>query len=321
MDDNLMVSIENPTGQRQPPPPRRHTASRARSLVDRFLSCEMTSRRTSTDNAAATGPATTLQVTGIHPQSHPVQLRRNPHRRSTGQLTTGHTAALRKTFSISALSLIVNVKKDGVQWLEGRLWLIVDTLTSAKLTVSSIKKGSILEEQLMEAGLNQAKSVAVQKPGLYSIKLISTVPMDVGLIGIQRTDLELHKGTNGLLIPRIISQTVQVDGGAQYSLLEIYGRPLISSPTLFSTESLELNEQLLQESKECIICLSSIRDTIVLPCRHLCLCAECAESLRSRVDKCPICRECCQGLLQVKLMLNNGNADNTDDNDHDNGFN
>lgn len=32
---------------------------------------------------------------------------------------------------------------------------------------------------------------------------------------------------------------------------------------------------------ECVICMSEPRDTLIVPCRHLCLCASCAASLRS----------------------------------------
>ena len=45
------------------------------------------------------------------------------------------------------------------------------------------------------------------------------------------------------------------------------------------------------ESKECVICMTNPRDTCVLPCRHVCCCAECANTLRLQTDKCPVCRK------------------------------
>ena len=45
------------------------------------------------------------------------------------------------------------------------------------------------------------------------------------------------------------------------------------------------------ESKECVICMTNPRDTCVLPCRHVCCCAECANTLRLQSDKCPVCRK------------------------------
>ncbi|DBA00434.1 TPA: hypothetical protein N0F65_012965 [Lagenidium giganteum] len=42
------------------------------------------------------------------------------------------------------------------------------------------------------------------------------------------------------------------------------------------------------ETKLCVICLSSEKTILCLPCRHLCLCEECSN--RDEVEKCPICR-------------------------------
>ncbi len=44
------------------------------------------------------------------------------------------------------------------------------------------------------------------------------------------------------------------------------------------------------EGNDCVICLSLPRDTTVLPCRHMCLCQQCARELRAGNQKCPICR-------------------------------
>jgi len=47
---------------------------------------------------------------------------------------------------------------------------------------------------------------------------------------------------------------------------------------------------LQKDEIECTICLTDRRDTILLPCRHLCACFSCAQVLRESSNKCPICR-------------------------------
>jgi len=55
---------------------------------------------------------------------------------------------------------------------------------------------------------------------------------------------------------------------------------------------------------ECVICMTVPRDTIVLPCRHMCLCRRCADVLRHQTTRCPICRSSFVSLLNVKLSKN-----------------
>lgn len=52
---------------------------------------------------------------------------------------------------------------------------------------------------------------------------------------------------------------------------------------------------------ECVVCLTDRRDTAVLPCRHMCLCYDCAQQLRLSTNKCPICRTAVTSLLQIKI--------------------
>lgn len=60
--------------------------------------------------------------------------------------------------------------------------------------------------------------------------------------------------------------------------------------------------------------MAEAKDTIVLPCRHLCLCHGCADVLRMQgrdqagaaaarqgPPKCPICRQVFHSLLHIKL--------------------
>ena len=55
----------------------------------------------------------------------------------------------------------------------------------------------------------------------------------------------------------------------------------------------------------CVVCWATQRDTIVLPCMHLCLCSQCALTLaleewqREGRSRCPICRQDYTDLRQV----------------------
>lgn len=56
-------------------------------------------------------------------------------------------------------------------------------------------------------------------------------------------------------------------------------------------------------SSECVVCMTEARDTLVLPCRHMCLCSACAEILRFQSNKCPICRSPFHSLLQLRVAV------------------
>lgn len=92
---------------------------------------------------------------------------------------------------------------------------------------------------------------------------------------------------------RMIKQILWVNG-KRYELQEIYG--------IGNTVDGDLDEN--DSGKECVICLSEPRDTTVLPCRHMCMCSSCAKVLRFQSNRCPICRQPVDRLLEIKV--NNG---------------
>lgn len=74
-----------------------------------------------------------------------------------------------------------------------------------------------------------------------------------------------------------------VINGAEYNMEEVYG--------LNSVSKEHDNNDI---DGACVICLSDPRNTVVLPCQHLCLCEDCAGQLQAakkdKGDMCPICR-------------------------------
>ena len=64
-----------------------------------------------------------------------------------------------------------------------------------------------------------------------------------------------------------------------------------------------------ENGRDCVICMTEPRDTTVLPCRHMCMCSDCAKMLRMQSEKCPICRTPIEQLLQIKITKQ-GDAQN-----------
>jgi hypothetical protein len=55
-------------------------------------------------------------------------------------------------------------------------------------------------------------------------------------------------------------------------------------------------------SSECVVCLTDKKDVAIIPCRHVCLCANCAELMVSRqTAKCPICRGPVQSYMRLQV--------------------
>eukprot|EP01055_Gregarina_sp_Pseudo9_P002001 Gregarina_sp_Pseudo_9__2000@NODE_2386_length_1012_cov_2_542652_g2198_i0_p1_GENE_NODE_2386_length_1012_cov_2_542652_g2198_i0NODE_2386_length_1012_cov_2_542652_g2198_i0_p1_ORF_typecomplete_len279_score18_08zfC3HC4_3/PF13920_6/6_5e14ProkRING_4/PF14447_6/7_1e08zfRING_2/PF13639_6/0_0074zfRING_5/PF14634_6/0_017zfC3HC4_2/PF13923_6/0_28zfP11/PF03854_14/0_85zfRING_UBOX/PF13445_6/0_53zfRING_UBOX/PF13445_6/2_5e02_NODE_2386_length_1012_cov_2_542652_g2198_i0175978 len=75
------------------------------------------------------------------------------------------------------------------------------------------------------------------------------------------------------------------------------GKQLYSIMKIYSTK----DEAEQAAPAICLICSSSAANTMVLPCRHLCLCTECAAVMRLRDQKCPICRGTITSLLQLEV--------------------
>ncbi|CAM6058108.1 unnamed protein product [Sphagnum tenellum] len=96
----------------------------------------------------------------------------------------------------------------------------------------------------------------------------------------QTTQAVIEKKDDGDYRGCVVKQILWVNG-KRYELQEIYG--------------------IEDTGKECVICLSKPRDTVVLPCRHMCMCSDCAKVLRYQTNRCPICEARVERLLQMKV--------------------
>lgn len=91
----------------------------------------------------------------------------------------------------------------------------------------------------------------------------------------------------------IYGQKIQL-GSRIFEMKEIYG-----IEKLKELEVDPVNNFL--SGRECVICLSAERNTVVLPCRHMCLCNMCTHIVRLHNTKCPICRQNVIGFLQMSV--------------------
>lgn len=109
--------------------------------------------------------------------------------------------------------------------------------------------------------------------------------------------------TDGTYALRALKQKIFVDGLC-YLLQEIYG--IENKSNMHNQKISAMDEDTDDNGSECVICMCDTRDTLILPCRHLCLCNSCADSLRYQANNCPICRAPFRALLQIKAVRRKG---------------
>ena len=98
---------------------------------------------------------------------------------------------------------------------------------------------------------------------------------------------------------KALKQKLFVDG-LTYLLQEIYG--LENKSVEAAHKQFSDDDDVDDCGAECVVCMCDLRDTIILPCRHLCLCNACADSLRYQANNCPICRAPFRALLQIRAV-------------------
>lgn len=107
---------------------------------------------------------------------------------------------------------------------------------------------------------------------------------------VQYTYISLQSSPNDNDVSATVySQKLQF-GSQCFVLHEVFG----------VTSRIQNDTDLEGGNNDCVICLSEPRDTAVLPCRHMCFCSYCAGIVRLQCDKCPVCRQKVQSLLQFK---------------------
>lgn len=55
-----------------------------------------------------------------------------------------------------------------------------------------------------------------------------------------------------------------------------------------------------EAEKECLVCLTEEKNTVIMPCGHMCVCLDCGNGLVKAKHTCPICRGNIQSLIPMK---------------------
>ncbi|KAK5972172.1 RING-type domain-containing protein [Trichostrongylus colubriformis] len=135
------------------------------------------------------------------------------------------------------------------------------------------------------------------KPLTYSGGLYFPVVVVIQTDGIDRPQMQstmctvdVANDSSHALILKPLRQKIACDG-VVYLLQEMFG---------IENKELAPDGNADECGLECIICMSDIRDTVILPCRHLCICNNCADTLRYKLNNCPICRSPFRALIQLR---------------------
>lgn len=105
---------------------------------------------------------------------------------------------------------------------------------------------------------------------------------------VERTVFGLPSATSRTGQVEVLRQQFSHDNAVMLEVLDVFGSEI--GPDGVSRQ-------------ECTVCQTEPRNTMVLPCRHMCLCAGCSEYIRTRTQyrsyACPLCRKRISRMMRV----------------------
>lgn len=94
---------------------------------------------------------------------------------------------------------------------------------------------------------------------------------------------------------RVLKQTVLING-LPYEIKTIYGMA-DEHEAVEGEEELDVKDD---GDKECMVCMDADKDTVIMPCGHLCVCGDCGKGLVKAKQTCVVCRGHIQSLIPMK---------------------
>ncbi|EAS05116.3 RING zinc finger protein, putative (macronuclear) [Tetrahymena thermophila SB210] len=99
-------------------------------------------------------------------------------------------------------------------------------------------------------------------------------------------------------LPFLKKQVLELNNES-YEISEIYG---VENTDLVHGEAAEQKQANMDDcNKECIICMTDLIDTVIMPCKHMCICVECAKTFQQKKSNrlCPVCRKEIESFLRI----------------------
>ena len=84
------------------------------------------------------------------------------------------------------------------------------------------------------------------------------------------------------------------------STLFLFQKLFMGDIELFMNDIYGVENGVDGEEDDCVICMADKRSSIVLPCKHLCVCSDCGGLLVSEKQKCPMCRQVIYSILNLE---------------------
>lgn len=95
---------------------------------------------------------------------------------------------------------------------------------------------------------------------------------------------------------RVVKQVVLING-LPFEIKSIYGMAE-ESDSVEGKQHIDVKDD--DGEKECLICLSEAKDTLIMPCGHFCICSDCGKGLIKAKHTCPVCRGNIGSLIPMK---------------------
>jgi hypothetical protein len=178
----------------------------------------------------------------------------------------------------------VNIWVQASEWsqLEVRFYCEALDILESKLNVNGFSRQIAPTpgmDVLVEMDLRSLQYDQIFSSHLHHIGIDFFALSNSGIV--QRSLFQLTRVREELKLK--LKKQVHISNGTQSVVLDLYG---IGGKDSENT---------------CLICLSEIRDTMILPCRHVCLCNYCSIALSSQIRKsCPVCRGNIIELVRIK---------------------